>query len=47
MLAGGGVGPLAGGALPAVRSCEANEQAAARRVGDVTDDPVATPAAAV
>jgi hypothetical protein len=47
MLAGGGVSPFAGGALSAVRSCEANEQAAAWRVGNVADDPVATPAAAV
>jgi hypothetical protein len=47
MLARGGVGPFAGGALPAVWPCEANEQAAARCVGDVADDPVATAAAAV
>ena len=47
MLAGGSVSPFAGGALSAVRACEANEQAAARRVGNVADDPLATPAAAV
>jgi len=47
MLAGGGVSPFAGGALSAVRSCEANEQAAAWRVGNVADDPIATAAAAV
>jgi hypothetical protein len=47
MLAGGGVSPFAGGAFPAVRSSEANEQAAAGRVPDVADDPVATPAAAI
>ena len=47
MLAGGGISPFAGGAFPAVRSNEANEQAAAGRVPDVADDPVATPAVAV
>ena len=47
MLAGRGISPFAGGAFPAVRSNEANEQAAAGRVPDVADDPVATPAAAV
>ena len=47
MLAGGGISPFAGGAFPAVRSNEADEQAAAGRVPDVADQPVATPAAAV
>ena len=47
MLAGGGISPFAGGAFPAVRSNEANEQAAAGRVPDVADDPVATPGVAV
>jgi hypothetical protein len=47
MLAGGGVGPFAGGAFPSVRSCETNEQAAARCIDDVANHPVATPATAV
>jgi hypothetical protein len=47
MLARGGVGPFAGGALPAVRSCEANKQATARRIGDIANDPVATLATSV
>ena len=41
MFAGGGVGPFAGGALAAVGSAQADEQAATRRVGDVADQPVA------
>jgi hypothetical protein len=47
MLAGGGVGPFAGGAFPAVRPREANEQATAGSVGHVADDPVATSASTV
>ena len=47
MLAGSSVGPFAGGALPAVRPGEAHVQAAPRRVRDIADDPVATPATAV
>ena len=35
MLAGGGVGPFAGGAFPAIRSGEPDVEAAARRVRDV------------
>src|SRR6266480_2062217 len=42
-----GVRPFSGGTLAAVWPCETDEQAAAWRVGDVADDPVATPAAAV
>ena len=41
MLTGGGVGPFAGGALAAVGSTQADEQAATRRVGNVADQPVA------
>ena len=41
MLAGGGVGPLAGGALAMVRSAQADKQAAAAGVGDIADQPVA------
>ncbi len=41
MLAGGGVGPFAGGALAAVRPFQPDEQAAAGRVGDIADQPVA------
>src|SRR5262245_32096024 len=44
VLAGSSVGPFAGSGLPAVGSCEANEQAAARRVRNIADDPVAPPA---
>ena len=47
MLAGGGIGPLARGALAAVRSSEPDEEAAAGRVGHVADQPVAALAAAV
>ena len=47
MFAGGGVGPFAGGALAAVRPAQPDEQAAARRVGDVADQPVAAFAMAV
>src|SRR5262245_66694708 len=47
VLAGSSVGPFAGGALPAVGPCEANEQAAARRVRNIADDPVATQAMAL
>src|SRR5262249_62303394 len=47
VLSRGGVGPFAGGALAAGRSGESNEQAAARCVRDIADDPVATAATAV
>src|ERR1700682_4515501 len=47
MLSGGGVGPFAGPALAAVRSRQADEQTAARIVGDVADQPGATLATAV
>jgi hypothetical protein len=47
VLAGSSVSPFAGGALPAVGPREANEQAATRRVRDIADDPVATPAMAL
>ena len=47
MLARGGVGPFAGGALAALRPAQADEQAAARRVRDIADQPVAALAAAV
>ena len=46
MLAGGGIGPFAGGALRC-RTAQADEQAAARRVGDIADQPVAALAMAV
>src|SRR6202023_2873603 len=41
MLSSGGVGPFAGPALAAVRSRQADEQAAAWRIGDIADQPVA------
>jgi len=47
VLAGSSVSPFAGSALPAVGPCEANEQAAARRVRNIADDLVATPAMAL
>src|SRR5262245_12219848 len=47
VLAGSSVGPFAGSTLPVVGPYEANEQAAARRVRNIADDPVATPAIAL
>ena len=47
MLARGGVGPFAGGALAALGPAQADEQAAARRVCDIADQPVAALSAAV
>ena len=41
MLAGGGVGPFAGGAFAVVRTFETDEQAATRLVGDIADQPIA------
>ena len=41
------VGPFAGGALAAIRPFQANEQAAARCVRDVADQPIATLASTV
>ena len=47
MFARSGVGPFAGGALAAIRPFQADEQAAARCIGDVADQPVATLASTV
>ena len=47
MLAGGGVGPFAGGALAAVGTAQTHEETAAGRVGDIADQPVAALAMAV
>ena len=47
MFACSGVGPFAGGALAAVRSFQANEQAAAGCIRDVADKPVAARASTV
>ena len=47
MLAGGGIGPFAGGALAAIRPFQPNEQAAAGRVRDIANEPVATRATTV
>jgi hypothetical protein len=47
VFARGGVSPLAGGALAAVRPLEPDEQAAPRRVRNITDQPVSPLAAAV
>src|SRR5262245_27236916 len=46
VLASSSVGPFAGRALPAVGACAANEKAAARRVRNIADNPVSTPAMA-
>ena len=43
MLAGGGVGPLAGGALAGGGPLQPDEKAAARCVPDVADEPIARP----
>ncbi len=47
MFARGGVRPLAGCTLAAVRSAQADEEAAARSVGDIADQPVSAFAMAV
>ena len=47
MFAGGGVGPFAGRALAGVGTVQTHEQAAARRVPHVADEPVAAFAPAV
>src|SRR5260370_28715114 len=47
MIAGGGVGPFAGGTLAALRPLQPHEQAAAVRVRDIADQPIAALAATV
>jgi len=47
MFAGGGVGPLACRALAGFGSTQADEEAAARRVGGVADQPIDALAATV
>ena len=41
MFAGGGIGPFAGGTPAAVRTAQPDKEAAAPRVGDITDQPAA------
>jgi hypothetical protein len=41
MLPRSGVGPFSGGTLAIVRAAQADEQAAAARVGDIADQPIA------
>ena len=47
MLAGGRIGPLASGALACTRPAQPNEHGSARRIVNVSDNPVAADAATV
>jgi hypothetical protein len=47
VFARGGVSPLPGGALAAVRPLEPDEQATSRRIRDIANEPVAALAAAI